>query len=430
MFMVNKRILSTMLTFLVAFLTVTCLEVKANSGENIALKNTIDQNTNNRQSEFILYDRSNLFKLKDSSNQADEIKTSIDKIVKYADAALKIKPLSVTQKKILIYGQDPHEYVSMAIYYWPDTTKADGKPYINKDGQVNAEKNNNDTYDAARFSKLISTVNKLSLAYYLTGKEAYAQHCAELLRAWFLNADTKMNPNLEYGQGVPGKDKGRYSGIIDTAALIQIIDSIKMIEQSQSWNQTDSEGLKNWFSDYVDWLQQSTFGKKEASTTNNHSVWYDAQVAAFAYYAGREEVTKNIVEEAKTKRIATQIGKDGSMPRELARTRSMDYTMYNLEAFVTLAQVAEKVDVDLWNYTSEDGRSINLAYNYLYPYLIGESKWGYQNIVQENNRSFAPYLAIASKKFNNEDYAVIVTHLLSKDTVKENIMAYSFFEAK
>jgi hypothetical protein len=108
----------------------------------------------------------------------------------------------------------------------------------------------------------------------------------------------------------------------------------------------------------------------------------------------------------------------------------MDYTIYNLEAFTTLAQVGEKVGVDLWNYISEDGRSIKLAYNYLYPYLIGESNWNYQNIVQEINRSFAPYLAIASKKFNNEDYAVIVTHLLSKDTVKENIMAYSFFEAK
>lgn len=241
-----------------------------------------------------------------------------------------------------------------------------------------------------------------------------------------LNTDTKMNANLDCGQGVPGKNTGRYSGIIDTAALISVTDSIKMIEKSQYWTQEDNKGLKKWFSDYVDWLQQSVFGKKEASTTNNHSVWYDAQVASFAYYAGREEVAKKIVEEAKAKRIVTQIEKDGSMPRELARTRSMDYTMYNLEAFTTLAQVGEKVGIDLWNYISEDGKSIKLAYSYLYPYLSGENNWKYQNIVQENNKSFAPYLAIAGKKLNNNDYGTMAVGLLLKDAGKENIMVASF----
>lgn len=32
----------------------------------------------------------------------------------------------------------------MAIYYWPDLAKADGKPYILKDGQINPEKNDDD----------------------------------------------------------------------------------------------------------------------------------------------------------------------------------------------------------------------------------------------------------------------------------------------
>lgn len=389
---------------------------------------TTDKSTNKSKNEFILYDSSYLFKLKESSTTPDILKDSVDKIVKSANSDLKLKPLSVTQKKNLIGGVDPHEYVSMAIYYWPDTSKVDGKPYINKDGKVNPEKNDNDKYDAARFSKMISAVNTLSLAYYLTGKEAYSEHSTELLRTWFLNEDTKMNPNLNYGQGVPGKNTGLSSGIVDTASLISVIDSVKMLEKSQAWTQEDSAGLKNWFSNYVDWLQQSTFGKKESAATNNHSVWYDAQVASFAYYAGRESLSKNIVEQAKVKRIAVQIEKDGSMPRELARTRSMDYTMYNLEAFTTLAQIGEKVGIDIWNYTSEDGKSIKLAYSYLYPYLKDKSNWKYQNIVQENNKSFAPYLAIAAQKLNNNDYGSAAVQLLSKYTGKENIMAYSFLK--
>lgn len=421
----NTRILSALFIFLFIFSITGCSQTKVNAIKNISKLKTTDQNTES-QNEFILYDSSSLFKLKDTSTTPSIIKDSVDKIVKSANSDLKLQPLSVMQKKTFTEGADPHEYISMAIYYWPDPTKADGKPYINKDGQVNPEKNDNDKYDAARFSKMLSAVNTLSLAYYLTDNQSYAKHSAELLRAWFLNTDTKMNPNLDYGQGVPGKYTGSYSGIIDTSALISVIDSVKMLEKSENWTQEDSTGLKKWFSDYVDWLQQSNFGKKEAATTNNHSVWHDAQVASFAYYAGREDVSKNIVEQAKTKRIAVQIQKDGSMPRELARTRSMDYTMYNLEAFTTLAQIGEKVGVDLWNYTSEDGKSIKLAYSYLYPYLQDKSNWKYENIVQENSKSFAPYLTIAAQKLNNPDYGLAAAQLLSKDTGKENIMAYSF----
>jgi hypothetical protein len=424
--MKNKlRIISSLLISSFIFLLTGCSQSEIDYIKNNLQQNTTDSNTKN-QNEFILYDSLSLSKLKDTATTPDIMKSSVNKIIKSANAALKIQPLSVTQKKILPEGADSHEYISMAIYYWPDPTKANGKPYINKDGQVNPEKNDTDKYDSARLSKMISTVNTLSLAYYLTDKEDYAKHSAELLRTWFLNADTKMNPNLDYGQGVPGKDTGRSSGIIDTVSLISIIDSVKMLENSENWTETDSSSLKKWFSDYVDWLQQSTLGKKEAAATNNHSVWYDAQVASFAYYIGRQDISKSIVEQAKVKRITTQIQADGSMPRELARTRSMDYTMYNLEAFTTLAQIGEKVDVDLWNYASEDGKSIKLAYNYLYPYLQDKSNWKYQNIVQENNKSFAPYLAIAAKKLNNPDYGVAAVQFLTENDAKPNIMVYSF----
>lgn len=82
---------------------------------------------------------------------------------------------------------------------------------------------------------MINAVNALSSAYFLTGKEDYAKKSAELLRVWFLNPDTKINPNLDYGQGIPGKSKGSAGGIIDTVQLIPMIDSVRMIEKSQSW---------------------------------------------------------------------------------------------------------------------------------------------------------------------------------------------------
>jgi hypothetical protein len=235
-----------------------------------------------------------------------------------------------------------------------------------------------------------------------------------------------MNPNLEYGQCVPGEKTGRYSGIIDTVALIPIVDAVTMLNGSQSWTQEDSDGLKKWFSDYVDWLQQSKFGQKEAATTNNHSVWYDAQVACFAYYTGRLDVTKSVLDQVAEKRIKTQIQTDGSMPKELSRTRSMDYTMYNLEAFTTLAQVGLVTGVDLWNQTTDDGKSIQLAYSYLYPSLVDNNNWQYENIVQENSNSFAPYLAMAAKAFHKKDYADMASKMVLSKDVREKLILYTY----
>lgn len=181
--MIKKQIILVVLSLSIIFSTIGCTQVKANNIET--LENTTEKNINTSQNEFILYDSSYLFKLKDSSNTSSEIKASVDKIVKSADSYLNLKPLSVTQKKSSIQGVDSHEYVSMGIYYWPDISKVDGKPYINKDGQKNPEKNDDDKYDAARFSKMISAVNTLSLAYCITGKEVYAEHSAELLRVWY-----------------------------------------------------------------------------------------------------------------------------------------------------------------------------------------------------------------------------------------------------
>ena len=42
--------------------------------------------------------------------------------------------------------------------------------------------------------------------------------------------------------------------------------------------------------------------------------------------------------------------------------------------------LAENVDVDLWNYQTEDRRSIRKALDFLTPVALGERKWQYQEL--------------------------------------------------
>ena len=60
-------------------------------------------------------------------------------LLKEADKALQFGPVSVMEKKALPPSGDRHDYMSLAPYHWPDPAKADGLPYIRKDGQTNTE---------------------------------------------------------------------------------------------------------------------------------------------------------------------------------------------------------------------------------------------------------------------------------------------------
>jgi hypothetical protein len=131
---------------------------------------------------------------------------------------------------------------------------------------------------------------------------------------------------------------------------------------------------------YLEWLRTDPQGKDESDGSNNHGTWYDAQVAAIAMFVGERELARQIVEGAKTKRIAVCIEPDGRQPEELDRTKGLHYSVFNLSALAVLARIGEQVGIDLWNFKTSDGRSIRRGLDFVMPYLAGEKKWPYKQI--------------------------------------------------
>jgi len=307
----------------------------------------------------------------------DEFAAFVEALRDKADADLNAGPWSVMDKRHVPPSGDKHDYFSVGPYWWPDPAKPDGLPYIRRDGEVNPERHQ---YDNVGLKNTVSAVEDLALAWYLTGETRYAQRAALLLRTWFLDADTKMNPHLQYGQAIPGRTQGRGIGIIDTAQLVYLVDAVGLLQSSSAWSASDHSRLQAWFRDYLHWLLTSSHGKDEADTKNNHAVWYDVQVASFALFVGDEETARRVLTQVGPRRIATQIEPDGRMPLELARTKSFGYTHMNLRGFLHLARLAEHVGVDLWTYRSQDGRSLEAALDWLEPYVAGREKWKYPQI--------------------------------------------------
>ena len=81
-----------------------------------------------------------LEKLKTDYQKGDkEVIQYIELQEKAAEKYIKMSPLSVTAKKKLPPSKDPRDYMTLSPYWWPDSTKTDGLPYIRKDGERNPE---------------------------------------------------------------------------------------------------------------------------------------------------------------------------------------------------------------------------------------------------------------------------------------------------
>ena len=298
-----------------------------------------------------------------------------------ADRDLNAEPLSVVTKKAVPASGDKHDYMSLARYYWPDPSKPDGLPYINRDGVSNPELNE---YDRNKVSATADRVTTLSLAWFFSGEEKYARKATELLRVWFINKETRMNPNLEYAQMVPGRNggKGRNYGVLDTYSFVEMLDAVALLESSRSFSKKDSKAIKAWFGELLDWMLTSEQGLDESRVANNHGTAYDAQVIALALYAGKDDVAREIIMAFPQKRAFKQIEPDGSQPHELRRTIAYHYSHYNLTHFIDIYLMAQKLGIDIDDAVSEDGRSFYKALDFLVPYIAedGAERWPYQQL--------------------------------------------------
>jgi hypothetical protein len=347
-----------------------------------------------------------------ANTNAPSFKPALDRLLAAAAAALKAKPVSVMDKNRVPPSGDKHDFISQAPYFWRDTNSTEAR-YIRRDGERNPESGQDS--DANRVNQICSNVHTLALAYYFNDNEEYGAQAAQLLRVWFLDPATRMNPNLNFGQGIPGEVDGRPMGIIGTRGFVGLVDAIRFLKSSKSWTAADQQGMVDWMTKYLDWLQTSKIGIGEGNATNNHGTFYDTQIAALAAFVGKTDLAKKIITAAREKRIAKQIEPDGKMPRELQRTKSFGYSAFNLRALIDLASMGQNLGIDLWHYQTADGRSIRKALDFMAPYVDPKSKWPYQQIEKPDRGTLAGLLLRAAPEFPEAHYE---TFLEKADTTR------------
>jgi hypothetical protein len=341
------------------------------------------------------------------------------RVLRLANGYLKEQPVTITASHSPRSAGGLHDFFSEGDYWWPDPEHPGG-PYIRQDGFTNP-----DNFVAHRDAmvRMSLIVPALVAAYKLTRQRQYAEHAAAHLRAWFINPATRMNPNLEYAQAIFGVNKGRGIGIIDTLHLVEPARAAGLLLQTDVFTLQEHLDLTGWFAEYLKWLTTSKNGMDERDQKNNHGSCWVLQVAEFANLTANAPLQLYCRERFRTVLVPTQIGPDGKLPLELARTKPYSYSLFDLDVLTTIAQVLSTVEDNLFTFQAPGGRSLHGAVAFLEPYIADKKLWPYPYDVQHFDALPVrqPSLLFAGLAYNEPKYLELWRTLNADPTVPEII---------
>ncbi|KAK9764542.1 hypothetical protein K7432_007874 [Basidiobolus ranarum] len=310
---------------------------------------------------------------------------------------------TVVQKNQTAPTKDIHDYLSLARYYWPDKTKPKGLPYVRKDGHPNPE--TRQVADYKLLHDLINDIRDLGFAFFFTGHNKYAVKAIANLQSWFINEETKMNPNLNFAAMIKGHKFGKRTGLLDMRTIGDLLDALPILQKSPSWKPEHTDGIQVWFNSYLDWLNSTPFSIEEQGSINNHGTYFDYQLISIALSLGKTNLAVATAQNATTRRIAAYINPQGVQTEEVKRPNSWGYSIFNIQGLCLLARSAKLASIDLWDYSTSDGRSIRTGINYLIPFALGKAKWPYKDVIKNStNNEFVAVLEMAGRTYNDPVY--------------------------
>ncbi len=302
--------------------------------------------------------------------ESEEYKSLVSK----ANRIIKIKPIAVTNKETSISG-DKHNYESLSIYWWPDP-KNPGGPYVARDGEFNPEYKK---YDYPRLLQLKDNLVTCSKAFFLTGDSRYYDYFCRQLDTWFINPETRMVPNLEFSQFVPGHNNGRGNpqGMSDAYNFNDMLESIRLVNAVASIGKPRMKAMKAWFKDLAHWMQTSDYGLKTQAFKNSQVLSFDVTVYNIFIFTGQKSARKAIFKAFSTKRVNAQIDAEGKMPESLRRTKGFSYSVSSLQKFVDFMSLAK---ADGKNLPKETRDKIQSAFDYITPFTTNRNAFPYSEI--------------------------------------------------
>ena len=340
-----------------------------------------DRTQANAASPQVYLNNSEIRDIKDHIRSGDQPwRSANDSLMSEANRALNAGPYRVTSNGGPNGG---HDYFTEAPYCgWK---RVDGKDPDCRDGQINPQANRQDYSAAIAVGR---DVRALGLAYVLTNDERYARRAAYLIRVWALDSGTRMTPKFTNGQ----------SNIELAITMPGLFYGADLIRSSSAWSSSDQQSFERWTRDFL------ASGRRWTGH-NNFEVWRLVFLASGGASVNDSDTMRYAFDRYK-QILPEHIGSKGEMVKELGRTKSLMYSLYAVNAFTQVAEIARHNGTNLYDY-SRNGRSLKLALDYHVPYAIDPSRWQRQQIAPIEEKDIAHY-EVAYAYFRDSDYKRVI----------------------
>lgn len=300
------------------------------------------------------------------------LKKAVDKAIANGYKALEKPILVITTKTYMVDTKDKHNFNSVAPY-WHQQPDGDWERIDGKGNGLSKK-----IGDTEKLQKGIGTVvPALALAYVASNnpdeKEKFAARAMEYCQKFFLDPATRMNPNLDYAQLIPGHNKIRVETAVEGEKLVDIVDALLLLQSSKHYTPEFDRQIRGWFGEMADWMVHSPTGKQsDRKVSGNIGVIYETMRAAFAIFSGDTTYAAKRYPRIK-ERLFSEMNADGGLYRELDRKKPNMYSNKALQAWVRLFRILSVQGLDVWN-LEEDGKSLEKAILFMVPYMMGEKK--------------------------------------------------------
>ncbi len=204
-----------------------------------------------------------------------------------------------------------------------------------------------------------NTAYKLALLYRLTDNIDCAKAAVRLIDAW---------------SGLENLQRHDDSQLSFTYHFPAMIFAADMLRGSEFW----TPGIEDRFTSF---LRERAIPMNTMDRENNWGNWGLVLVLAGAAFLDDDKLFGEGVERWKYF-IEEQIAEDGHLPHEVTRNngigeRGIWYTHFTLMPQTIAAEIARVNGVDLYEYRSPSGRSLELAFRWISPFVLNPENFPY-----------------------------------------------------
>ncbi len=277
--------------------------------------------------------------------------TPYNALIDSADQAMGEGPFSVTNRSVLSEGANAHDYLSFGAHWWPDPSTSNGLPYVRHEPEVNPDAGIN----TRSLQQMSQHVQELSMAWFFSREKQYVDKAGEIVRSWFLDSLTRMNPNLDHAGSIPGRTPGRGSAVTEGIALVTMLDGIVVAETSGGLRGSEERHIREWYQSMFQWLLDSPMAVEAGTLTGRHALGRELQLLAIAHLVKDDEFVQQRFPSVTLPLIRKMVGEEGRISADLRGNGSFAERVECLEYLFKIGEIGRRTETDVDGYMQSDG---------------------------------------------------------------------------